>query len=293
MSFLGWVGQAWDDVRPGLTKTAKAIEKNPMIAVSMVVGAAVSFVGGPIIGSAVAEYLGAGTIATSVATGAITGAASGAAGAAVTGGDPLKSALTGAVGGGIGGGITNAAGQALGADPALPSNVQGPVRAPTIGGSTALGTGAAAGAGGFAGGTAAGLAGGKNIGQALESGAISGTASGVSRGLTELADIQDPGSKSAVSQAGSSLLGTALNVGLNQPKDSLPSVLGATMGSSGMGGSGRSPTSQGSSLAGSALTQGGSSGYNPDAPVTGSGDSNKPKKNVWNVESLRNVGQDS
>ena len=246
------------------------------LAIGFAVSEAASAVG---LGTAVAGVVGSG-IAADVATGAIEGAVTGGLTSAVTGGDVGKGILMGALGGGVSSGVTSAVSEAL--SPGQVVDLTGASNTtPEIGGSQALGKGVAAGLGKFAG----GLASGQPVGRALIGGLTSGVGTGV-------------GSELGLGGLGTSALTGALGLAANQAF--APSAKGASAFSApaqptltqnaASPGTSNAPST---SLLGSALNVGGTSGYTPGGTVFGSSDSNTPPSNVWNQATLRDttVGQ--
>jgi len=157
------------------------------------------------------------------------------------------------------------------------------------GASLGLARGIETGAGSFVGGTAGALATGKPLGQALESGAIGGISNFLGNTIGGAADLGG---------LGTSVLTGALNYGLNQAF--APSAKGSGVSSAAyqptLSQNAPSPSisnAPNTSLLGSALNVGGTSGYTPGGTVFGSSDSNTPPSNVWNQATLRDttVGQ--
>jgi len=219
---------------------------------------------------------GASAIIADVVTGAIIGAGSGAIGAAVQGGDIAQGALIGGITGGVGAGVSGAVTQALGGD-TLSAGLQGPVRGATLADSSALGAGAVKGiTGAVTGGLGAALGGGDPLRGALLGGATGGISGAAGQAL-------------GLGSVGTSALGGALGFGLSAAfptsKETQRSGISAqtpyqpTVSA---------PKTPGSSAAlGNALSIAPGMGYSPSSTVFGSGESDKPKSNVWNVESLK------
>jgi hypothetical protein len=252
-----------------------------MPAVGLIAGLALTELGATAAVSGALVSAGMGATAASITTGALIGAGTGALSAAAQGGKPLKGALMGAVSGGVGAGVSDFVSGALAAPSA---DLIGPMQ-PNIGGSTALGAGLARGAGGFAGGLAGGLAGGQGFQNALKGGLIGGLSSGLAGGI---------GEATGLGPTGTSLLSSGLSYGLSQalaPSGSrglvsgLQSTAPTVTRSAGGVGSGGTGATLGSGLASAP------SSYAPGGSVFGSSDSDKPPSNVWNVGSLRNIGE--
>jgi hypothetical protein len=215
--------------------------------------------------------------------------------AAVTGNDIGKGALIGAVSGGVAGGVTSAVGSALGAQgPVGEFGPQIPAK-PEILGSTALGRGVASGVGEFAGGTAGALTAGAPFGEALKAGAIRGAAGGLTAGLSEGLGL---------GRTESALLGGALRTGLQAAFREEPEF--APRGATGKGDGTRQPSGplspvlsealqprSSATLGGGGLNLGGGGiSYAPGGTVFGAGETEKPRRNVWNTESLKNISED-
>jgi hypothetical protein len=243
-------------------------------------GFAVDALAGSTIAAGVAD-LGITGVAASAATGAIEGAIGGGITGAVTGGNIGSDIIKGALSGGVGAGVTGLVSEALSPGTLPDLTTQGTQLPPEIGGSQALGKGVAAGLGKFAGGLAAG--------QSVEQAALGGLAGGVGTGLGSALNLGGLGT-SALTGA----LGYAANLA-TQPSakgSSASSVayqptLAQNVASPGIS---NAPST---SLLGSALNVGGTSGYTPGGTVFGSSDSNTPPSNVWNQATLRDttVGQ--
>ena len=232
-------------------------------------------IGGAIAGGlgldAAAIIIGETTLG-SVIGGTVIGSGIGALKAAATGGDILQGALIGGVTSAVGSLASGAIGSAL-----VPEGMQGPGLLPEIGGSTIAGVGVQKGLTGvLTGALGSGLAGGDPL-----RGALLG---GVSGGLSGAA-----GQALGLGSGSTGALGSALSTGLNyafpaeqqaqtksasaqtpyQPKVSTSNALGT------------------GAPMGSALSIAPGLGYSPSSTVFGSGESDKPKSNVWNVESLK------
>ena len=243
-------------------------------------------VGAAVVGAdAAATVIGATTVGDIVG-GAVIGAGAGALKAAATGGNVLEGALAGGVSAGVGGAVSAEVGQSLGAGSTIDLGGYSP---PTVDGSTALGAAVSKGAGSFAGGLAGGLVSGQPIGKALEGAAIGGLAGGLGAGIGNYADLGG---------LGTSALTGVLNYGLNQAF--APSAKGSSASSAAYQptlaqnvvspGTSNAPST---SLLGSALNVGGTSGYTPGGTVFGSSDTGSQPSNVWNQATLRDttVGQ--
>jgi hypothetical protein len=244
-----------------------------MPAVAIVADAVISDIVGTGIVDAVASVTGS-MLLGEVASGAVIGAVGGGLSAAVQGGDIWKGVEMGALSGGVSAGITGAlegtqyAYDAQG-NPVLDSSGNQVVKmgGGVLGGSD-LSKAVASGLG-SAGGS---LATGQSLGTALESGALSGLigyaipgsnlTSTIERGLT------------------SSGLRTALGIGAPETikKTGGPTITGTA--------SQRAGSTPGSAALGQALNIG-----DAGSPIFGSKGDEKGKKKVWNVESLRYMGQ--
>jgi len=219
---------------------------------------------------------GASAVIADVATGAIIGAGSGAIGSAVQGGDIAQGALIGGITGGVGAGISSAATQALGGD-TLSAGLQGPVRSPSLFDSSALGAGAVKGLTGAAtGGLGAALSGGDPLRGALLGGATGGIsgAAGNALGLGSL---------------GTSALGGAVGFGLSAafPTSQKTQNAGVSAQTPYQPTVSDTKTPGSSAALGNALSIAPGMGYSPSSTVFGASESDKPKSNVWNVESLK------
>ena len=242
-----------------------------MPAVTVVIAAVASYTGVTAAISATLVELGASALVASVGTGAIIGAGSGAISAAVQGGDIAKGALIGGVTGGVGGGISNVIGGAL-SSPGV--GEYGPQLAT---GSPALDAGLQRGITNFAtGGLGAGLAGGNVLRGALLGG-VSGGISGAAGTALELGGT------------GTSALGGALSTGLGAafPEKQKAQTRGASTQMAYQPTASGKPTPGSSAVLGNALSIAPGMGYSPSSTVFGASESDKPKSNVWNVESLK------
>lgn len=217
--------------------------------------------------------IGSTTVA-SVVGGAIIGAAGGAVSSAIGGTNVLKGALTGLVGGAVGPLVS-------GGTSALLGNLGIPSTAASI---------ISRGVGGFGAGTAGGFAAGMSPSQALRAGALGGGA-GLISGAAEQAFGLDKPTTSAVSslsRAGLGLLFPSSTQKKSAPASSVtPTVTQGTGRTYAPTLSQYSPPSRQS--AGAALGLSPSVSY-IGGPVFGSSGTEKPRRKVWNVASLRNVG---
>ena len=242
------------------------------------VGITAASVGTALLGAEVAgtAILGATTVG-SVVGGTVLGAGIGAASAAIQGGDIAQGALFGGITGGVGAAVSGAVGGALGADAPLPEGMQGPIRGATLADSAALGAGAVKGiSGAVTGALGSALGGGDPLRGALLGGATGGISGAAGQAL-------------GLGPTGTSALGGALGFGLSSAfptsKETQRSGISAqtpyqpTVSA---------PKTPGSSAAlGNALSIAPGMGYTPSSTVIGSSESDKPKSNVWNVESLK------
>lgn len=219
-------------------------------------------------GIGAAMGLGASTITASVVGGAIIGAGEGALNAAISGGDIAKGALGGAVGGGVGSGVFTGLGSALGIGEPAPGTI-GPTQPNLFQAATQRGLS------GLAGGMSGSLAAGVPFDQAFRSGLISGAGGALSAGAQYGLGL-DPKVSSAVGALGKTALGIATAPAPEYPKFKEPPIRD------------RRP----SASLGQSLSVAPSLGYSPGLTVFGSGgEGDKPKRQVWNVGSLRNVGE--
>jgi len=245
-----------------------------MPAVPFVVGAVLSYTGVTAAITATLVELGASAIVASVGTGAIIGAGSGALSAAIQGGDIAQGALIGGITGGVGAGVSNVIGGAL-SSPGV--GEYGPQLAT---GSAALDAGIQRGlTGAVTGGLGAGLSGGDPLRGALLGGVTGGISGAAGQAL-------------GLGSTGTSALGSALGFGLSAafPQDQKAQTRGVSAQTP------FQPTATGKTTSqvlgtgapmGSALSIAPGMGYSPSSTVFGSGESDKPKSNVWNVESLK------
>ena len=257
-----------------------------MPAIAIVADVIISDIIGASVVDAVATVTGS-MLLGDIASGAVIGAIGGAASAAIQSGDIWKGVEMGALSGGVAGGVTGALeGAGLsgavnappGADGVVPTDSFGnALKVQGAGGSllpesltatSKLGTAVASGLGTAAG----GLATGQSLKTALEGGAIGGlvgyaapgggVTGGVERGLL------------------STGLRSALGVGDKQlpTSGSSPLITGSASRQAG--------STPGSAALGQALNIGDAS-----SPIFGGSGDEKNKKNVWNVQSLRYMGQ--
>jgi len=242
-----------------------------MPAVGLVVAAVASYSGVAATIAVSLEAMGASALVASVGSGVIVGAGTGALSAAIQGGDIAQGALIGGITQGVGAGVSNVIGGAL----SLPGvGEYGPQLAT---GSPALDAGILKGVtGAVTGGLGAGLSGGDPLRGALLGGATGGISGAAGNAL-------------GLGPMGTSALGGALGFGLSAAfptsKETQRSGISAqtpyqpTVSA---------PKAAGSSAAlGNALSIAPGMGYSPSSTVFGSGESDKPKSNVWNVESLK------
>lgn len=242
-----------------------------MPAIPLVIAAIASYTGiTAAITVAITEITGS-AIVGAIGSGAIIGAGSGAISSAVQGGDIAKGAFFGGITGGVGAGVSDILGSAL-SSPSV--GEYGPQLAT---GSPALDAGLQRGlTGAVTGGLGAGLTGGNILKSALLGGATGGFsgAAGTALGL-------GPTETSA--------LGGAVGFGLNAAFPTSQKTQNAGISAQ----TPYQPTvsdtkAPGSSAAlGNALSIAPGMGYSPSSTVFGSGESDKPKSNVWNVESLK------
>jgi len=242
-----------------------------MPAVGLVVAAVASYSGVAATIAVSLETMGASALVASVGSGVIVGAGTGAITSAIQGGDIAKGALIGGITGGVGAGVSNVIGGAL-SSPGV--GEYGPQIAT---GSPALDAGILKGVtGAVTGGLRAGLSGGDPLRGALLGGATGGISEAAGQAL-------------GLGPMGTSALGGALGFGLSAAfptsKETQRSGISAQTpyqptisGKSAPGGS---------AALGSALSIAPGMGYSPSSTVFGSGESDKPKSNVWNVESLK------
>jgi len=236
-----------------------------MPAVAIVVDAVISDVVGASIATAVADVTGS-MIIGDIVSGAVIGAVGGAASAAVQGGNVWKGAEQGALSGGVSGGVSGAL---QGAELTGKSSSGGALDLKQIPGVSADAAKAlASGIGQTAGAAATGTP----FKTALEEGAIGG-----------LVNYAIPGGGSLGSaERGLATLGLekALNIGATQNLrgGGSPFITGSASKQAG--------STPGSAALGQALNVG-----DAGSPIFGSKGDEKSKKNVWNVQSLRYMGQ--
>jgi hypothetical protein len=242
------------------------------------VGITAASVGTALLGAEVAgtAILGATTVG-SVVGGTVLGAGIGAASAAIQGGDIAQGALIGGITGGVGTAVSGAVGGALGADAPLPEGMQGPIRGATLADSAALGAGAVKGiSGAVTGALGSALGGGDPLRGALLGGATGGISGAAGQAL-------------GLGPMGTSALGGALGFGLSAAfPTSKETQRAGVSAQTPYQPTVSAPKAAGSSAAlGNALSIAPGMGYTPSSTVFGSGESDKPKSNVWNVESLK------
>lgn len=275
---MGWFKKFWKKARKWI---------------GVVVGAVLTIVSAglmlpALIGEAIAGAVGIGAQATflgakvsTIIGSAVTGAITGAVSSAVGGGDPLKGALGGFVGGLVGPIVSGGVGSMLGGGTA--GQVVGRIL------------------GGAAGGVAGSAATGGNA-QALLRGGLLGGAQGLASGFGESVLGLDKGTAAGLGSIARA--GTSLALGPPQRKQTAPQLARQTATAQGTGpepsksapqqvraAALRQGLAPQSALAG-ALSVGGGMGYTPGAAVFGAGDSEKPRRNVWNRGSLRTVSEE-
>ena len=214
----------------------------------------------------------AGTLVASTVGGAIIGAGTAAVNAAIQGGDIGKAALGGAVGGGVGAGVGQEVSNVLGTGvgptgPVLPTGTQ----AATERGLSAL-----------TGGTAGGLAMGQPFETALKSSLPGAAGAGLS-GAAQYGLGLSPSVSQAIGQTTTTGLKAAMGPSVSAPTYQAPPTPG-------LSGQGPAP----SATLGQSLSIAPSLGYSPSGTVFGSGgEGDQPKQRVWNVASLRNIGEEA
>ena len=242
------------------------------------------------VGTAALTAAGASAIAgnaiiASTVGGAIIGAGTGALNAAIQGGDIIKGATTGALTGGVGQGVGTAVsgevGKLLGSQP-LPAGMQGPQAPAMIAGSAPIGEAVRQGLAGAATGAAQAAVTGKGsdaiLRQALLGGVGGATAGGLQYGFG-----LDPKTAQSVGQLASTATGYATTPSPSYPTYQAPP-------SPGLSGQGPAP----SATLGQSLSIAPTLGYSPGMTVFGSGgEGDRPKQRVWNVASLRNIGEEA
>ena len=245
-----------------------------MPAVALVVGAVLSYSGATAAITATLVQLGASAIVASIGTGVIIGAGSGALSAAIQGGDIAQGALIGGITGGVGAGVSNVIGGAL-STPGV--GEYGPQLAT---GSAALDAGIQRGLTGIVtGGIGAGLSGGDPLRGALLGGATGGISGAAGQAL-------------GLGSTGTSALGGALGFGLSaafpsEKQAQTKSVSAQTPFQPTATGKTTSQALGTGAPMGSALSIAPGMGYSPSSTVFGASESDKPKSDVWNVESLK------
>jgi hypothetical protein len=220
------------------------------------------------------EAMGASALVASVGSGVIVGAGTGALSAAIQGGDIAQGALIGGITQGVGAGVSNVIGGAL----SLPGvGEYGPQLAT---GSAALDAGIQRGlTGAVTGGLGAGLSGGDPLRGALLGGVTGGISGAAGQAL-------------GLGSTGTSALGGALGFGLSAafPQDQKAQTRGVSAQTPFQPTATGKTTSQAlgtSAPMGSALSIAPGMGYSPSSAVFGASESDKPKSDVWNVESLK------
>jgi hypothetical protein len=233
--------------------------------------------------------LASGTLGA-LETGAIIGAGEGAVNAAVTGGDIAKGALTGGVGGGVGAGVGAELTKDLGATPStggysgIPET---PATPASIAGSPTAASGLIEAAKGGSSALAGALAGGAPLSTALQQGLRAGEIGGISGLVSGLAQNQFSADQGTAKDIGTAA-GTIANY-------ALPSASGGTTPSytppaqPGLSAQGPAP----SPTLGQSLSIAPTLGYTPGGTVFGSSEGDQPKQRVWNVASLRNIGEEA
>jgi len=242
-----------------------------MPAVGLVVAAVASYSGVAATIAVSLEAMGASALVASIGSGVIVGAGTGAITSAIQGGDIAKGALIGGITQGVGAGVSNVIGGAL----SLPGvGEYGPQLAT---GSPALDAGILKGVtGAVTGGLGAGLSGGDPLRGALLGGATGGISGAAGQAL-------------GLGPMGTSALGGALGFGLSAAfPTSKETQRAGVSAQTPYQPTVSAPKAAGSSAAlGNALSIAPGMGYSPSSTVFGSGESDKPKSNVWNVESLK------
>ena len=249
-----------------------------MPAVAVVVAAVTSYSGIAATIAVSLEAMGASALVASIGSGVIVGAGTGAITSAIQGGDIAQGALIGGITQGVGAGVSNIIGGAL----SLPGvGEYGPQLAT---GSAALDAGIQKGiTGAVTGGLGAALGGGDPLRGALLGGAAGGISAAAGQAL-------------GLGSTGTSALGGALGFGLSA---AFPSEKQAqTKGVSAQTPFQPTAPSKATGLTtnqilgsnapmGSALSISPGMGYSPSSAVFGASESDKPKSDVWNVESLK------
>jgi hypothetical protein len=184
----------------------------------------------------------------------------------------LIGGITQGVGAGISSGLTEALGGSVGIQPGSAGYV-----APTLGGSEALAAGAIKGvSGAVTSGLGAKLSGGDPLRGALLGGVTGGISGAAANALN-------------LGPTATSALGGALRFGLSAafPEDQKTQTKGVSAQTPYQP-TVSAPKTPGSSAAlGNALSIAPGMGYSPSSTVFGASESDKPKSNVWNVESLK------
>jgi hypothetical protein len=245
-----------------------------MPAIAVVIGAIASYSGvTAAISAAIFEITGSALIA-SIGSGAIIGAGAGAVSAAAQGGDIAQGALVGGLTGGVGGGISNVIGGTLSSPGPGQYGPQLATGSPSLDAGIIKGvTGATTGALGAA------LTGKDPLRAALLGGASGGISAAAGNAL-------------GFSPTGTSALGSALGFGLSsafpeEQKTQTRSVSTRTPYQPTVSGQNTKRVLGTGAPMGSALSIGSGIDYTPSSTVFGSGESDKPKSDVWIVESLK------
>lgn len=245
--------------------------------------------------------LGATTVAD-VATGAIVSSGTAAAQAALQGGDVGKAALGGLVGGAVAPVVSGALDAALGGgkptytEDGRTSVAQGPEAPPQAFGSIALGGGLVGGITPLISGTLAGTATGLAPETAFKRSIPSAIGGGLSRAAMYGLGL-DTGTTSALGKGITSLARETLPstmIDRQQPSYPTYQATAREAAPSSMTG-GRSLASAGgpSATLGQSLSIAPTLGYSPGGTVFGvGGEGDTPKRRVWNVASLRNIGEE-
>jgi len=268
-------------ILPALEIVAPSVFAAITAPIAGAVGAGLGAAGATTLASATGlSILGATTVAD-IATGALLGAGTAAAQAAIQGGDVGKAALAGAVSGGVAPAVSGTLGKALGVAEPL---------AGTTGPTLPTGTQAATQRGltGLAAGTAGGVAAGQPIETAVK-GAIPGAVGGALSGAAQYGLGIDSSTSKLLGQAGSQLTRYATTP---TPSISYPTYQSSQAGPPSLTG-GRQAAAPSATL-GQSLSIAPTLGYSPGGTVFGSGgEGDTPKSRVWNVASLRNIGEEA
>jgi hypothetical protein len=238
-----------------------------MPAVAIVADVLIANTVGATLATAVGEVVGSALIGD-IVSGAVIGAIGGGLGAAVQGGDVWKGAEQGAISGGVSGGVSGAL---QGAELTGTSQSGGSLDLTKAGLSSNAAKALASGLGRTAGAVATGTP----FTTALEEGAITG--------VVDYA-IPSKGKGDYTSALERSLVGSGLQavLGVGAPRNvrggGSPFITGSASKQAG--------STPGSAALGQALNVG-----DAGSPIFGSKGDEKSKKNVWNVQSLRYMGQ--